>query len=133
VLLLICFTVCRLFVDVANPNGECPIFQDQAKGVCYQKANRPNKFQSHGALVGGPKTPTDAGDPNRKPYSDEGWNDWRMDWVGSEQALDYNCGLMMALAAAIELPATFWTTPGGGMLVLPYSRTFTRVLLKFCS
>jgi hypothetical protein len=53
-------------------------------------------------------------DHNRKLFSEEGWNDWRTYWIGSEQALDYNTGFMMALAAEIELPASFWTTPGGG-------------------
>jgi hypothetical protein len=62
----------------------------------------------------GPKTATDAGDANRKPYSLEGYNDWRTDWVGSEEALDYNAGFTMALAAAIELPKAFWTTPWEG-------------------
>jgi hypothetical protein len=112
---------CRLFIDVANPNGQCPVFEDPSKGICYRQANRPNKFQTHGALVGGPKTPTDAGDPKRKPYSEEGWNDWRTDWIGCEQALDYNVGFTMALAAAIELPASFWTSPGGGVCTVTAS------------
>ena len=45
---------------------------------------------------------------NRAAYSFQGWNDWRTDWVGSEQTLDYNIGYTMALAAAIELPTDFW-------------------------
>jgi hypothetical protein len=106
--------MCRYFVDVANPRNEGPVFEHEEKGICYMSANRPNPFQIHGALIGGPKTPTDAGDPNRKPYCEEGWNDWRTDWIGCEQALDYNCGYMMALAAAIELPASFWRQPSTG-------------------
>ena len=77
----------RLFFDVADPNGNGPTWEDRSCGVCYAAANRPNKFQTHGALIGGPKTPTDAGSASRTPYSSEGWNDWRTDWVGAEQAV----------------------------------------------
>lgn len=105
-------------MDVVNPRGGCPVYQDEAKGICYLKANRPNKFQTHGALIGGPKTPTDAGDPARVPYSREGYNDWRTDWVASEQTLDYNAHFTVALAAALELPPAFWTSPCGGALPL---------------
>lgn len=109
-------------MDVANPRGGCPVYEDRAKGICYRKANRANKFQTHGALVGGPKTPTDAGDPARVPYSREGYNDWRTDWVASEQTLDYNAHFTVALAAALELPASFWTSPcGGARIVRPRS------------
>jgi hypothetical protein len=100
-------------VDVVNPANHCPTKPD-ALGQCYITANRPNRFQTHGALIGGPKTPADAGDPNRLPYSTEGWNDWRTDWVASEQTLDYNAYYTLALAAAIELPRSFWTSPCGG-------------------
>lgn len=41
-----------------------------------------------------------------------------MDWVGSEQTLDYNAMYTVALAAAIELPSSFWTAPCGGELFL---------------
>lgn len=102
-------------MDVVNPRGFCPSFEDKDNGICYTKANRPNKFQTHGALIGGPKTATDSGDQNRKPYSPEGWNDWRTDWVGSEQTLDYNAGLTVALASALDLPKSFWTSPCGGV------------------
>lgn len=105
-------------MDVANPAGLCYAFEDKANGICNKAANRPNVFQTTGALIGGPKTPTDAGDPNRIPYSEEGWNDWRTDWVGSEQTLDYNAHFSMALASAIELPASFWTEKCGGMLLI---------------
>jgi hypothetical protein len=105
---------CRYFVDVVNPLGSCPQYDDKAKGICFQTANRPNKFQTSGALIGGPKTPTDSGDPNRIPYSLEGWNDWRTDWVAGEQTLDYNAHFTMALAASIELPISFWQSPCGG-------------------
>lgn len=37
-----------------------------------------------------------------------------MDWVGSEQTLDYNALYTVALAAAIDLPAAFWKSPCGG-------------------
>ena len=50
--------------------------------------------------------------------SDEGWNDWRTDWIGSEQALDYNAGFTVALAAATELPKSFWTTKCSGALLM---------------
>ena len=103
-----------MFVDVENPNGECPQYDDEAKGICYETALRPNKFQTHGALIGGPKSPDDAGDPMRVPYSSEGWNDWRTDWIGSEQTLDYNAAFTMSLAAAVELAPDFWTAPCGG-------------------
>ena len=105
----------RFFVDVVNPANNCPSDAPaDAQGRCYITASRPNKFQTHGALIGGPKTPSDAGNPNRKAYSLEGWNDWRTDWIGSEQTLDYNAHFTMALAAAIELPKSFWTTKCGG-------------------
>jgi Glycosyl hydrolase family 9 len=94
--------------------GECYKYEDMSKGICYKAANRPNKFQTHGALVGGPKTPTDAGSAWRKPYSEDGWNDWRTDWIGSEQALDYNAGFTMALAASLDLPRSFWASYCGG-------------------
>jgi Glycosyl hydrolase family 9 len=106
----------RYFVDVKNPDGECTGTTADAQGRCYLTANRPNKFTVHGALIGGPKTPTDAGNPNRVPYSTEGWNDWRTDWVGSEEAVDYNAHYTMALAASIELPITFWRTTCGGAI-----------------
>jgi endoglucanase len=99
----------KVFVDVFDPQGKCPIYEDEGAGVCYVSANRPNAFQAHGALVGGAKTPTDAGDVDRKPYSDQGWNDWRTDYVGNEQATDYNALFSVALAAAINLPAEFWS------------------------
>lgn len=45
--------VCRLWEDVANPNGECPSgFDDASKGICSAAANRPNPFVTHGALIG---------------------------------------------------------------------------------
>lgn len=106
--------LCSLFVDVENPAGGCPTYEDRSKGICFQSANRDNIFQTAGALIGGPKTATDAGDAARTPYSQEGWNDWRTDWIGSEQTLDYNAHYTMALAAAIELPASFWTGACGG-------------------
>ena len=59
---------CRVFEDVANPMDECSTFEDKSKGICFKSANRPNRFQTHGALVGGPKTPTDAGSTKRKPF-----------------------------------------------------------------
>lgn len=102
------FTCEPYFVDVINPRGECVTYEDSSKGICFTAANRPNKFQTAGALIGGPKTPDDAGDQDRMPYSEEGWNDWRTDWVGSEQTLDYNAGLSVALAAAMSLPPEFW-------------------------
>ena len=102
-------TCSMFFTDVVDPRGTCPVFEDEGKGVCYQSANRPNKFQTAGALVGGPKSASDSGDASRSPYSEEGWNDWRTDYIGSEQALDYNAGFSLALAAAIDLPAEFWT------------------------
>lgn len=107
----------RYFYDVVSPAGICPLKAD-SQGRCYPEADRPNKFQTHGALIGGPKTPTDAGNPERVAYSLEGWNDWRMDWVGSEQTLDYNAMYTVTLAAAIELPSSFWTAPCGGELFL---------------
>ena len=97
-----------VFADVVDPLGNCPVYEDESKGICYQSANRPNPLVTHGALVGGPKTPTDAGDADRTPYSADGWNDWRMDHVGSEQAMDYNAMFSVALAAAMQLPAAFW-------------------------
>ena len=117
-------------MDVINPANNCPSDAPaDAQGQCYPTANRPNMFKTHGALIGGPKTPADAGDPNRKPYSLEGWNDWRTDWVGSEQTLDYNAHYTMALAAAIELPKSFWTSPCGGMALIIRCRTnFTMVM-----
>ena len=117
IMLIMLVTMCRYFEDVANPQGSCTTFEDKAQGICYESANRPNLFRTHGAVVGGPKTATDAGDPDRIPYSDEGWNDWRTDYIGSEQALDYNAGLTVALAAAIELPSDFWTSPCGGAIL----------------
>ena len=98
----------KLFFDVSNPSDECPQFDDESKGICYMDANRPNSYATAGALIGGPKTDADAGDQRRNAYSYEGFNDWRTDWVGSEQALDYNAGFTMALAAATELPGSFW-------------------------
>jgi Glycosyl hydrolase family 9 len=106
--------VCRVFLDVHDPNNQCGHYDNKTMGICYTTANRPNKFQTHGALIGGPKTATDAGDPNRMPFSTKGYNDWRTDWMGSEEALDYNAGFTAALAAATELPAAFWTRPCGG-------------------
>jgi Glycosyl hydrolase family 9 len=106
----------RYFEDVASPQGDCTVFEDSANGICYKSANRNNLFQTHGALVGGPKTPTDAGDPNRIPYSDEGYNDWRTDYIASEEALDYNALVTLALAASVELPSDFWTSPCGADL-----------------
>ena len=50
------------------------------------------------------------------PCSSKGWNDWRTDYIGSEQALDYNAGFTMALAAATELPGSFWTKKCKGAL-----------------
>jgi hypothetical protein len=106
----------RYFVDVVNPANYCPgDAPADSQGRCYLTANRPNRFKTHGALIGGPKTPADAGNPNRRAYSLEGWNDWRTDWIGSEQTLDYNAHYTMALAAAIELPQSFWTSLCGGM------------------
>lgn len=102
-------TCSRLFFDVANPRGDCPVFEDQKKGICYKSANRDNAFQTEGALVGGPKTASDAGPEDKVPYSYEGFSDWRTDWVGSEQTLDYNVGYTMALAAAMALPGSFWS------------------------
>jgi Glycosyl hydrolase family 9 len=117
-------------VDVKNPNNQCSGVPADAKGRCYLSANRPNKFAVHGALVGGPKTKNDAGDPNRIPYSTEGWNDWRTDWVGSEQAVDYNAHFTLALAAAIDLPKTFWTTKCGGRpTVTPPNKSSCSALL----
>lgn len=107
--------MCRYFWDVISPANVCPVKSD-SQGRCYPDANRPNKFQTHGALIGGPKTPSDAGDPNRVAFSLEGWNDWRIDWVGSEQTLDYNAMYTVALAAAIDLPPSFWKSPCGGEL-----------------
>jgi Glycosyl hydrolase family 9 len=104
----------RYFLDVRNPKNQCPGPASNVQGRCYNTANRPNKFTLHGALIGGPKTAMDAGAKNRIPYSTEGWNDWRTDWVASEQAIDYNAHYTMALAAAIELPTTFWNTTCGG-------------------
>ena len=77
-------------------------------------AYRNNKFQTHGALIGGPKSATDAGNPDRLPYEMEGWNDWRTDWVAAEQTLDYNAAWTVALAASLELPKSFWTGTCGG-------------------
>ena len=109
-----------VFADVVDPRGSCPTFEDESAGVCYQAANRDNPLQTHGALLGGPKTPTDAGDPYRVPYSTEGWNDWRTDHVGSEQAMDYNALFTLALAAAIELEPEFWSEAcGSGVDALP--------------
>ena len=102
------FTCEPYFVDVINPRGECVTYEDSTKGICFKSANRPNKFQTAGALIGGPKTPDDAGAQDKMPYAEEGWNDWRTDWVGSEQTLDYNAGLSVALASAMTLPAQFW-------------------------
>ena len=98
--------------DVPNPRGECSQGSDGA-GMCSEMANRPNPFVLHGALIGGPKSPTDAGDPDRMPYQEVGWNDWRTDWIGNEQALDYNAGYTFALAAVTELPASclLYTSP----------------------
>jgi Glycosyl hydrolase family 9 len=104
-------------VDVKNFNNVCTGAPADDQGRCYLQANRSNKFALHGALVGGLKTPTAAGDPDRIPYSNDGWNDWRTDAVGNEQAIDYNAHFTMALAAAIELPASFWTTKCGGAMV----------------
>ena len=109
------FTCGPYFSDVVDPRGSCPTFEDEANGICYRTANRPNKYMTSGALVGGPKTPTDSGDPDRPPYSDEGYNDWRTDYIGSEVALDYNAGLSLALAATMELSADFWTTGCDGV------------------
>lgn len=97
-----------VFSDVVDPLGNCPVFEDESRGICYLDANRPNPLTTHGALVGGPKTPSDAGERDRVPYSTEGWNDWRTDHVGSEQAMDYNALYSLALAAAMELPTSFW-------------------------
>lgn len=101
-----------VFMDVRNPAGRCPSskLDDPERGVCKSSATRSNRFQTHGALIGGPKTPTDSGDQNRAAYSNRGWNDWRTDWIGSEQALDYNAPYTVALASAIELPRSFWTS-----------------------
>ena len=44
-----------------NPRGECPSYDDKRKGICFKSANRANKFQTHGALIGGPKWEYDAG------------------------------------------------------------------------
>lgn len=77
-------------------------------GRCEMTANRKNKYTVHGALIGGPKSPSDAGDSNRAAYSEDGWNDWRADWVGSEVTLDYNAHWSMAVAQAMALPADFW-------------------------
>jgi Glycosyl hydrolase family 9 len=112
----------RVFTDVINPLGECENYDDVGTGLCYKSANRPNKFQTHGALIGGPKTPKDSGDPFRVPYSQEGWNDWRTDWIGNEQALDYNAAYTMALAGATELPQSFWTSPCPGTSDLQLDR-----------
>ena len=96
-------------LTVEVPPGEkCSDSFDRTDGLCFEEAQRPQRFTAHGAIVGGPKTPTDAGSPMRIPYSLEGWNDWRMDWIGNEQALDFNAAYTMALAQAIELPASFW-------------------------
>lgn len=106
---------CRYFIDTDNPltvenppGSKCSQDFDTGAGLCFAEAQRPNRFMAHGAVIGGPKTPDDAGDPDRVPYSLEGWNDWRMDWIGNEQALDYNAAYSMALALAIELPSSFW-------------------------
>ena len=98
----------KVFFDVANPNGDCPVFEDEANGICYKAATRANPLQTMGALIGGPKDASDSGSSNRVPYSFNGWNDWRSDWIGAEQAVDYNSGYTMALAAAIDLPESFW-------------------------
>ena len=66
-------------------------------------------------MTGGAKTPTDAGDQRRIPFSKMGWNDWRLDWMACEVTIDYNAGFTMALAAAMELPAEFWTTGCSGV------------------
>ena len=108
------FTCLTYFADVVDPRGSCPSFDDESLGICYKSANRPNKYQTAGALIGGPKTPDDAGDQSRLPYSDEGFNDWRNDYIGSEQGLDYNAGLSLALAAAMGLDDQFWTTGCAG-------------------
>ena len=109
----------RYFVDVANPNSQCSGDRvADSMGRCYLTANRNNKYTVHGALTGGPKTPTDAGSQTRIPYSNTGWNDWRLDWVASEVAVDYNAGYTMALAAVMDLPAEFWTTGCTGVCSL---------------
>ena len=99
----------KLFTDVVDPRGSCPTFEDESAGICYVSANRPNKWMTAGALVGGPKSADDAGDQERSPYADEGWRDFRTDYVGSEQALDYNAGFTLALASTLALPESFWT------------------------
>jgi len=111
----------KVFVDVVDPLGACPAeTEDEGAGVCYVDANRRNPLQAHGALIGGPKTPSDAGDSSRRPYSDQGWNDWRTDFIGNEQATDYNALYTLALAAAMELPSEFWSEGcGSGIDALP--------------
>lgn len=101
----------EVFFDVRNPNGDCPSGTSDGGGICFATASRPNAFQTHGALVGGPKTPNDSGPADRVPYSREGWNDWRTDWIGNEQALDYNAMFTIALAETAALPLSFWQTP----------------------
>lgn len=104
----------NFFVDVLNPRNECGSVRAQSNGVCYPAANRPNKFTVHGAMVGGPKTPTDAGPADRRPYSETGWNDWRTDWVGNEITLDYSAVFLSSVSAALELPKSFWTSSCSG-------------------
>lgn len=96
----------------------CPAgFEDPANAVCSIEALRPNPLVLHGALVAGPKSPTDAGDPDRRPYFSVGWNDWRTDWIGNEPALEFNAGYSLALAVAISLPEAFWAAPTEGAIM----------------
>jgi hypothetical protein len=53
------------------------------------------------------------------PYSLQGWNDWRLDWIGNEVAVDYNAGFNMALALAIQLPKDFWIKAQNGECATP--------------
>jgi len=96
------------FYDKIDPDGKCVLVSDAVSGTCFPQANRANLYTLHGALVGGVKTPTDAGDANRAAPSKQGYNDWRTDYQGNEVAIDYNAPLVTTTMLTMLLPASFW-------------------------